>query len=299
VPGERKVTPSDGVELYVEVAGRGPACLVVHGGPGQGTRSFEKMGADALEAFATMIYVDQRGSGSSALAKDYHLARVVEDFEEVRRAVGVDRVCLVAHSFGGILAVEYARRYPAHVSELIMANATLEFLGPGQQRMEIAFINQLLQSLGRAPVAMPAEETPATLAATSDAARAALFKTDQGFRLLTDHVETIKKMMEIDNYERARGFGNAVMNQRETYPEYWKDHAPASAEVQPPVLVLASAKDYAVGPHEHERFRFPRQQVVVLDTGHISYFDANAAFAGAIRTFLAEHARCAASPSRR
>src|SRR3954462_4425931 len=118
--GERWITVSDGAKLYLHIAGKGPVCLFLHGGPGQDSLSFEQMGGSALEAFATMVYLDQRGSGKSPDAGDYHLDRVVQDFDEVRSQLGVDKLCLIAHSFGGILAVAYARRYPAHVSQLVM-----------------------------------------------------------------------------------------------------------------------------------------------------------------------------------
>src|SRR5688500_6714578 len=128
--GERRLKMSDGAEIYLKVAGKGPVCMLVHGGPGQGSMSTEKMGADKLEEFLTMVYVDQRGSGKSPDVQDYHLDRITQDFEEVRQALGVDKLCLIAHSFGGILAVDYAKRHPQHVSELILVNITLHFLGP-------------------------------------------------------------------------------------------------------------------------------------------------------------------------
>jgi len=41
---------SDNVKLYVKVEGKGPVCIFIHGGPGQGSRSFEEMKGNALEA---------------------------------------------------------------------------------------------------------------------------------------------------------------------------------------------------------------------------------------------------------
>lgn len=282
--GPRHVKTSDGSELYLHVAGQGPVCLFVHGGPGQDSLSFEQMGGAALEAFATMVYLDQRGSGKSPEASDYHLDRVVADFEEVRQALGVDKLCLIAHSFGGVLAVAYANRYPAHVSELILANATLQFLGPSALRMQTTFINELL---GRTRPPLPADSDPAGLAAAHDDAWSALMHSDQGYRVLTDHLATVQKMNAIEgSYPRSRGFGAAVMEQRAALPEYYADYAPMSARIAQPVLVITSARDYAVGPDEYKRFQFPHPQVVTLDGGHISYYDANAAFTAAVRAFL-------------
>lgn len=286
--GAHDIVTSDGARLAVHVAGRGPACLFIHGGPGQDTLSFEQMGGNSLEAFATMIYVDQRGSGRSPDARDYRLARVVQDLDEVRQQLGVDKLCLVAHSFGGILAVSYALRYPQHVSSVVMANATLQFLGPSQARMQIAFVNELLAARGLPPVAIP--DDPAALAAAHDEALAqAVQKTDQQYRMITVHLENVQRMNELENsYPRSNGYGEHVMNQRRQ-GEYYEDYAPRSAEIAAPVLIITSRLDRAVGPDEYKRFRFPRATVVELPGGHMSYADDTAAFTEAIRRFLGAH----------
>lgn len=292
--GEHRITASDGTSLYVKVAGKGPACMLIHGGPGQGTLSTEKMGADALESFLTMIYVDQRGSGKSADAADYHLSQVTRDFETVRKALGVERMCLIAHSFGGLLAVDYARTFPDRVSSLVLANATLAFLGPDNARMQIAFANQLL---GKTVATAPAGDDPPALEAALDQARSAVRKAGLGYRFLTRQTGSIERMSELDSsYARSRGFGRAVFEEAGKYPEYRTDFAPASAQVRQPVLVLTSREDHAVGPDEYRRFRFPNQTVVTLEGGHISYYEQNAAFVEAIRGFLV---RAPAKPRRR
>jgi len=260
--------------------------MLVHGGPGQGSLSTEKMGADKLEDFLTMVWFDQRGSGKSPDAQNYHLDRVVQDFEDARQALGVDKMCLIAHSFGGILAVEYAKRYPQHVSALVMANTILHFRGPENARAQIDFANRLL---GKEVVKVAPDADQAELAKAREEARAALMKSGQGYRYLTEHPESIRAMSEIDgSYERSRGYGTAVVTQPETYPEYAVDLAPDTASIQVPVLVIAGSKDYAVGPDEHKRFRFPNQKVAVFDGGHMSYYENNTEFVGAIREFMAE-----------
>jgi proline iminopeptidase len=281
--GEHRIAVSDGTELYVKVTGRGPVCMLIHGGPGQGTLSTEKMGASTLEEFLTIVYVDQRGSGKSPEAADYHLPRMISDFDEVRSALGVERMCLIAHSFGGLLAVNYAARHPERVSSLVMANATLQFLGPHHARMQIAFADKLL---GRPATDLPSDIDPVALDAASEAARIAVIQSGQGYRFITEHLDTLKRMNEIErSYERTRSFGPAVLNQRALYPEYYADYAPMSAAIDRPVMVISSRADYAVGPDEYRRFRFPRQTTVILDGGHISYHDQNAAFVRAIKAF--------------
>jgi proline iminopeptidase len=209
---------------------------------------------------------------------------VVTDFEEVRQRLGIAKLCLIAHSFGGVLAVSYARRYPEHLAQLVMANATLHFVGPEQRRMQTAFINQLLDRKVASP---PATADAAAIAAAHDEAFRALMKSSVGYRLLTENLATVQLMNRIENYPRSRGLGSAVWERRTEFAEYYADFAPLTASITAPVLVITSRKDYAIGPDEYKRFQFPRQQVATLDTGHISYYDANAAFVGAIRAFMA------------
>src|SRR5205085_10046054 len=79
-----------------------------------------------LEKHHRVIYYDQRGGGRSTLPAnpalltiDYHVA----DLEALRQSLGLDRVTLVAHSFGPAIAALYAIRYPEHVERMV-------FLGP-------------------------------------------------------------------------------------------------------------------------------------------------------------------------
>lgn len=282
--GVHRIVASDGSELHAKVSGTGPPCLFVHGGPGQGSASFEQMGGSELEAFLTMIYLDQRGSGRSPDASDYSLDRVVEDIEETRQQLGVETMCLIAHSFGGILAVEYARRRPERVSQIVMAFSTLHFVSEEADRMQIALVEDIL---GReiAPGADTADRD--TIAAANETARAALMASGQGYRFLTRNPDTTRRMSEIDGgYSRSRGFGSAIIDLLRTDTDYYRDYAPASAEIDHPVLVIAGTEDYAIGPDEHRRYRFPHQTVVVLDTGHMGFFDANPEFVQAIRQFM-------------
>jgi len=77
-------------------------------------------------AFSVVMY-DQRGVGGSSAPPPapsyYDLADYVEDLEAVRRAVGVDRVHLLGHSWGGTVAMFYATIYPERVCSLILVGS--------------------------------------------------------------------------------------------------------------------------------------------------------------------------------
>lgn len=125
-PGEHRET-INGVELRYRVAGRpaGTPVLFLHGGPGEGSETFATFAGPPLERTLRMVYLDQRGSGRSERPADnaYSIALLVEDIEQLRQRLGVDRIALIGHSFGTVLALEYAARYPAHVAGVVLAAA--------------------------------------------------------------------------------------------------------------------------------------------------------------------------------
>jgi proline iminopeptidase len=115
------VDVGDGVHLYVEEHGSGSPIIVIHGGPGMDHGS---LAADLapLELHHRVIYYDQRGGGRSTLPADTALLTIdhhVRDLEALRQHLGIDKVTLLAHSFGPAIAAQYAIHYPQHVERMI------------------------------------------------------------------------------------------------------------------------------------------------------------------------------------
>lgn len=123
-PGEHHAVIND-VRLWYRVAGRptGTPVVFLHGGPGQGSQSFAHFVGPYLERTNRMVYLDQRGAGRSERPwnEAYSIELMVEDLEKLRRAWGASRIDLVGHSFGTILALEYAAKYPDRVAHVVLA----------------------------------------------------------------------------------------------------------------------------------------------------------------------------------
>lgn len=280
---ERFITVGDNVKLHVKVPGTGPAVIFVHGGPGQGSLSFEKAGGSNLERFATMIYLDQRGSGKSQNAENYHLDRVVEDIEEVRKSLAFDKIYLLAHSFGGIIAVNYARKYPEHVSGLILAAATLHMNNPESIYDQIKYANQLLKK----KTTIRETATPEELLAALTEARSQLSKQHLGYKFLTDDIKTIEKMSDIDDsYQRTIDFGGNVIKNPETYSEYYADYTKITPLIHVPALILTGRNDHAVGFNHYRSFRFPAPTVKHINGGHLFYYENNETFVKTVSDFI-------------
>jgi proline iminopeptidase len=115
------VDGGDGVRIWYSEVGKGSPVIVVHGGPGMDHLTLEADFAP-LEKHHRVIYYDQRGGGRSTLPADASLLTIehhVADLEALRQSLGLDKVTLVAHSFGPAIAALYAIRYPEHVERMV------------------------------------------------------------------------------------------------------------------------------------------------------------------------------------
>jgi proline iminopeptidase len=279
--GPRKIATGDGVELHVDVAGSGPPCLFVHGGPGQGAQSFQHMRGDALQSFLTMIYVDQRGSGQSDSADDYGLDRVVDDFEDVRRALGFDKVYVLAHSFGGILAFRYVEKYPDHVLGLILANSTLWF--PGSLRSQLAYLREQVDDKMRIPDDAPWE----VLRSDYERVRQKLRDKPEYVKLLAEDLRTMRMLNQVDaDPPRKQDLGAYVLKDARARRDYDTDFSLRTPNVQSHVLIITGDRDHAIGPDHYQRFRFPHQTVQHIDGSHLLYYENSDEFVVAIRGWV-------------
>ena len=102
--------------------------LLLHGGPGATHEYFEAADSYFPGASVEYYYYDQLGSAYSDQPDDpaiiNSLPRYVEEVEQVRKALGLDKsnFYLLGHSWGGILAIEYALKYQQNLKGLIISN---------------------------------------------------------------------------------------------------------------------------------------------------------------------------------
>jgi pimeloyl-ACP methyl ester carboxylesterase len=117
----KQVTTRDGVTLAVHETGAGPPLLCVPGGPGRAAEYLEDLGG--LHAGHTLLLLDNRGTGASELPADrssLQLDRLPDDVEDVRVALDLDPVDVLAHSAGCPVALLHAARHPGVVRRLVL-----------------------------------------------------------------------------------------------------------------------------------------------------------------------------------
>ncbi len=122
-------TPAGEYRVWVKRIGNNPSLkvLLLHGGPGSTHEYLEACDSYLPAAGVEYYYYDQLGSGFSDQPDDPSLwdtDRFVDDVEQVRVALGLDRdnFVLYGHSWGGILAIEYALAHQRHLRGLIISN---------------------------------------------------------------------------------------------------------------------------------------------------------------------------------
>jgi proline iminopeptidase len=115
-----KVIDVEGVPLFVNVTGTGYPMLLMHGGPG--ADHFSLLPFIRYPMGLTLVFYDHRCNGRSIGAAQSTMTweNLTADAEALRRRLGFDRWAVLGHSFGGHVALEYALRYPEHLSHLIL-----------------------------------------------------------------------------------------------------------------------------------------------------------------------------------
>jgi proline iminopeptidase len=112
------------VMLYYETIGKGEPLVIVHGGPGA-THEYFLPYLLPLARHNRLVFLDERGSGQSTKLEDpagYTVEAMVEDVEALRRALGLGKINLLGHSYGGVLAEAYALKYGAHLNRLVLCS---------------------------------------------------------------------------------------------------------------------------------------------------------------------------------
>jgi proline iminopeptidase len=122
-------TPKGDFKVWTKRFGNNPRIklLLLHGGPGATHEYFEALENDLAAAGVEFIYYDQLGSTYSDQPTDtslWTIDRFVDEVEQVRVALGLDKdnFYLLGHSWGGILAAEYALRHGDHIKGLIISS---------------------------------------------------------------------------------------------------------------------------------------------------------------------------------
>jgi proline iminopeptidase len=289
--GPHEVT-LNGVRHFYRVGGNAPPgippVVFLHGGPGQGSAHFDALAGPYMERDLRVVYFDQRGSGYSErpASGDYALATLIEDVEALRRTLGVSKIALMGHSFGGLLALEYAAKYPQNVSHLVFVGGLwdMDFQCRlrGRRLAELrpdAYARVARDTIG--PDGKPRNHCGLEFAAFRGAEREAyntqLMFPDPSVRARIDSVNVAKGVRNTGELSRALFSGG----QRYEFRAYDR--------LTMPVVVVAGRHDGAAQPEGLRELagRLPNARYVEYErSGHYPYLDEPDRFAREVTAFV-------------
>lgn len=272
---------SDSVQLYVRVTGSGVPCVFVHGGPGSNSNYFEvTQSATLLAKQFSMVYYDQRGSGRSGSPKNknFSLPRMLQDLEEIRQYLGYKKWAVMGHSFGGIIATQYAKDYPVTVSKLLLINCTLN--------VNASLSGQIEYGLKKIRPAdeRPYRDTSVLLHKRVNMNMDMLKSLDLGHTLMFRNKyekqisDSINDLVKKPNWE----FGSTVWK----IPVYFSDFSLLTKSIRTPVLILTGDQDHAIGADHYRSFQFPVATVVHYIGGHFPFQEEPQWFSEQVARFL-------------
>lgn len=259
--------------LDYELVGQGPACLVMHGG--LGLDRFHMRGHDVLADRLTLAYYDHRGNGRSGRPPVASLTwdALCADAAALARAVsGAEPVGLIGNSYGGQIALEFARRYPQAVRFMILTGTAAHFGDPGA-----------LVGRAAAAGAGAAELAVFTEPSADSAELMAKFSRLLPFYFFDRSAARTQWFIEGTLGELA-----ALGRSFEILPQY--DVRPALHDIRVPVFVGAGAHDWVTPTADQEWMaeHLPNATFVRFEkSGHFPFLEEPAAFAAAVGAWLA------------
>jgi len=271
----------NGTELYVKRIGSGEPIVVVHGGP-MLEHGYLLPHLRPLADHYELIFYDQRLSGRSAPQVDsasVRIATFVDDIEEIRRSLDLERIHLMGHSWGGLLAMHYALEYQENLQSLVLLNSMSA--SSEVWREEERFLAQRFTAADSGE-RQAIRETDAFANQEPDAI-AQLLRLS--FRLQfydTSMVNGLQLYVPEDYSDRSMQFGYMMVDLMD-----FDLHDDLTAVTVPTLILYGSAEPATElsGAMLHERM--PNSEWVVIENaGHFPFIEQPAAFTDAVRRFL-------------
>lgn len=256
------------------------AILLLHGGPG-----VPDYLADVSGILATkhrVIRFDQRGTGRSPCdSRRYALDDYVNDVEAVRRARNLERLKLLGHSWGGLVAQLYATRHPDRVAKLCLCNSSVG-LGSDWKAMERAVMAHNRRRSGLSGFMLLGLDQLLALLPGAAGDRAARRMIARVWRNYFDPPESAPTPSD----EWLAG-----VHSRPIFATRRAVLAAPASELRglpsAPVLIIFGENDIYGRTTERLVARYPNARLVIIPhAGHVPWLQNRAAFADAISTFF-------------
>jgi proline iminopeptidase len=289
----------NGTTLFVDDRGDpdAPALLYAHGGPGQSCYDFMLVQGDRLAERVRILGVDQRGIlRSQPLPPGEMVAphQVVEDYEALRKALGIERWTLLAASAGAGPGLDYAVDRPDAVSAAVFDCPAWD--GDLAERHRLRVAAGLLDRYGKPEAAqrcraLVARPGPITAA---DDTRSLIKELDEHYMETYFHDMGKAAAFEaiwddFDEEDPQRGDCH-----RPILEDMYRDRTPLLGQLRIPSLLVRGDEDLVTAPEVLDRYVADAPGAVVRtipDAGHFPSHEQPDEYAQAVTSFVLEHAR--------
>ena len=294
------LTAADGRTVEWEAVGDGPPLMWVEGGPGLWAhlaRPDVKLVSDLFRGHL----VNAPGCGRTSPPADvsgYSLPEIIAFFEEVRERLGLGRVAVMGHSWGGLVAAAWAAAHPESVDRLVVVDGypggIIDESGSGvdhdaaRAERDRAHARHARQPWYDAAVRALAEDEDEdwgeeTWISRFDPAWPMYF-ADPSSPLSAPHLARVRAEVRMNMTMSSAWFGDVLH-----FDDI--DILPALAGVRCPSLVIVGQHDFICGPAWNRPIAaaIPAAHYVeITDAGHIPQYEQPDAFRTALRDWLAE-----------
>jgi proline-specific peptidase len=275
---------ADGRTLAYRREGNSGPVLVCHpGGPGYSSRYFEDLAG--LGADFTLVLVNPRGTEGSDRPDDpkaYRNEDYVSDLEELREHLGLERMLLLGHSHGGVVAAAYAAVHPERVEKLVLAS-TLARFGPEHEQamkdgMEARSAEPWYEDAREALEREEAGDFADEEELRELAVREFPFYFAQYDSAGAEYLQRLGE--ERPNPDALRLFNTEILKTFDLRPDLER--------ITAPTLVITGDLDFITGPVCAADFAaIPGQRTVIVgDCGHFILFEARDRFRAEVAGFL-------------
>jgi proline iminopeptidase len=267
--------PVKGAEIYTREIGQKRQLFILHGGP-DFDHSYLLPDMDRLADAYRLIYYDQRGRGRSAAGvqpEDVSVASEIADLEGLRKYFQLDSMALLGHSWGGLLAMQYALRYSRHVSHLILMNMApvshQDYLLLRQERQKNARADMQKLKASSQDIRYQEGDPDAVAAYYRIHFRAALRRPQH----LDQVIQTLRASFTKEGILKARAIEQRLMLETWFSEEY--NLIPQLKKLEVQTLVIHGDSDFIPFECIHPIIQaIPKARFVLLkECGHFSYLE--------------------------
>ena len=276
---------ADGRTLtYHTVGNDGPVVVCHPGGPGFSSLYFGDL-AGLWERFM-LVLLNPRGTAGSSRPADpraYQIEDYVADVEELRVHLGLEKMLLLGHSHGGVVAQLYAARHPEKVEKLVLASTLPRFGAEQEAAMRAGMDRRSGQPWYPDALAALDEEQEGKFSNDEELAGLVFRELPLYFAHFgaaeAGYLDTLKS--ETPNADTLRLFNKEIFEKFDLRGELGK--------IKAPTLVITGDEDFICGPVCADEIAAGikgARKVIVGDSGHMIFVEQPEEFEREVAEFL-------------